>query len=65
MRKPDVETHLYLDFTKKDRTHQYQSGMTRMFIKAALRRAFYAYVYSMQLRFKSNYVGWLKPRSIL
>jgi len=30
--------------------------------KAALRRAFYACVYCMRLRFQGNYVGWLKPR---
>jgi len=29
--------------------------------KAALRRAFYACVYCMWLRFQRNYVGWLKP----
>ncbi len=30
--------------------------------KAALRRAFYACVYCMHLRFQRNYLGWLKPR---
>ncbi len=31
-------------------------------LKAALRRAFYACVYCMQLRFQRSYLGWLKPR---
>jgi len=30
--------------------------------KAALRRAFYACVYYIRLRFQGYYVGWLKPR---
>jgi len=30
--------------------------------KAALRHAFSACVYCMQLRFQRNYVGWLKPK---
>jgi len=33
--------------------------------KAALRRAFYACVYCMWLRFPSNFLGWPKPRLLL
>jgi hypothetical protein len=36
----------------------------KCFVKAALRWAFYACVYCMQLRFQRNYVGWLKPTQL-
>jgi len=45
---------------KKTKFGETFTGMT--YTKAALRRAFYAYVYCMWLHFQSNYVGWLKPR---
>jgi len=39
-----------------------QNAVSQGFIMAALRRAFYACVYCMQLRFQRKYVGCLKPR---
>ncbi len=32
-------------------------------VKAALRRAFYACIYCMSLRFQRNYFGWLEPKT--